>query len=99
MVVGIDPETGRLGMPSPEDMLQLSAPERIGLMRSAAGLEAVRLPDGTVMINLQGRFMDYSVVRLDAAGRPRIGCVDDPRSLSRFLGTGEAAPEPVLEVK
>ncbi len=101
MVVGINPETGRLGMPSREDLLQLSPPERIGLLRSAAGLVAVRLPDGSMMLNLQGRFMDYSIVRLDAAGHPRLGCVDDAAGLARWFGAREpqSAPAPALEVK
>ncbi len=109
MVVGVDPETGRLGMPSPGQMgqllpsesLLLSPAERTGLLRTATGLEAVRLPDGSMKIDLQGRFMDYSVMRLDAGGRPRHGCVDDAAALSRWLGGCDdgPAPAPVLEVK
>jgi hypothetical protein len=97
MVVGIDPETGRLGMPTQDQMLQLSPIEKTGLLRTTAGLQTVRLADGTVMLNLQGRFMDYSVVRLDANGRPRVGCVDDVRALGRWLGAGEPVSAPVLE--
>jgi hypothetical protein len=109
MVVAIDPETGRLGMPTAEQLgallpagsLQLSPSERTGLLRTSAGLAAVRRADGSVMIDLQGRFMDYSVVRLDANGRPRLGCVDDAAALSRWLGECESAPRsaPALEVK
>jgi hypothetical protein len=97
MVVGLDPETGRLGMPSADQMLQLSAVERTGMLRSTAGLTSVRRADGSTMVNLQGRFMDYSVARLDAAGRPRLGCVEDSLDLARFLGAGPSAP--ALEVK
>jgi hypothetical protein len=97
MVVGIDPETGLLGMPSQDQMLQLSAVERTGMLRSTAGLTSVRRADGSTMVNLQGRFMDYSVARLDAAGRPRLGCVEDSLDLARFLGAGPSAP--ALEVK
>ena len=101
MVVAVDPETGLLGLPSQDDMLQLSVAEKTGLSRSAAGLAAVRMPGGAVMVNLQGRFMDYSVVRLDAGGRPRLGCLDDASALSRWLGECESAPRtaPALEVK
>jgi hypothetical protein len=99
MLVGIDPETGLLGMPSPEQVLQLSPSEKTGLLHTDAGLTPVRLPDGTLKLDLQGRYMEYSVVRLDAQGRPRSGCIDDVRALARWLGTGESAPVPVLEEK
>jgi len=101
LVVAVDPETGRLGLPSADQMLLLSPSERTGLMRTTTGLVAVRLPNGAMMINLQGRFMDYSVVGIDSCGRPRLGCVDDAGALSRWLDAGAPAPAPtpVLEVK
>ena len=101
MVVAIDPETGRLGVPSVEQIGQLSAAEKTGLLRTPAGLTSVRRADGSVMVNLQGRFMEYSVVRLDASGRPRLGCVDEAAALSHWLVGCEdvPAPTPVPEVK
>lgn len=97
MVVGFDPETGSLGMPSRDDLLQLSSAERTGLLRMSAGLSPVRLPDGTLMIPLEGRFMDYSVVRRDASGRLRAGCVDDVRALARWFDTGAPVAAPIVE--
>jgi hypothetical protein len=99
MVVGIDPETGRLGLPSSDQMLQLSPAEKTGLLRTSAGLTPVRLPDGTVKVDLQGRFLDFSVVRLDANGRLQVGCVEDASGLARWMGTSPSAPAPALEVK
>ena len=99
MVVGIDPETGRLGLPSSDQMLQLSPAEKTGLLRTSEGLTPVRLPDGTVKVDLQGRFLDFSVVRLDANGRLQIGCVEDAPGLARWMDTTPSAPAPALEVK
>ena len=44
MVIAIDPETGRLGMPTAAQMLELSAAERTGLLRTSEGLTEVRSP-------------------------------------------------------
>jgi hypothetical protein len=98
-VVAIDPTTGQLVMPTPEQMLQLSPPEQVGLLRTADDLPEVRFPDGTVMLDLQGRFMEYSVAQFDASSRPRVGCVDDLASLLLWLTGGAPAPAATLEEK
>jgi hypothetical protein len=99
MVVAIDPETGALTLPTPEQMLALTPQERTGLLRTTAGLQAVRLPDGTVMLDLQGRFMEFAVVQLDAQGRPYFRCLDDPAALRRALLECAPAPAPAAEEK
>lgn len=93
-VIAVDPETGRLGMPSAAQMLELSAAERTGLLRSSAGLESVRLPDGSWMVDLQGRFQSFTVVRLDALGGRRFVHADEPSALWRALTAPPAHPLP-----
>ena len=97
MVMGIDPETGALGMPSPEQMLELTAQERTGLLRTGEGLSEVRLPSGAVMVDLQGQFMEYSVIQLDATGRPTFSCVSGEDLLRRLLAPRAPAPAPAPE--
>lgn len=99
MIIAIDPETGAIVPPSAAQVLRLTSAERTGLQRSSAGLTQVRLPNGTVMVDLQGRFMEYSVLRLDLQGRPRAACMDDERALLQWLTSSEPAPTPVLEEK
>jgi hypothetical protein len=99
MVVGIDPETGVLGMPSPEQMLQLTPQERTGLLRSGEGLTEVRLPNGAMMVDLQGQFMEYSLIRLDPMGRPSFSCVNDEALLRRLLASRAPASSPAPEEK
>ena len=99
MMIAIDPETGALVPPSAAQMLRLTSAERTGLLRSSEGLTEVRLPNGTVMVDLQGRFMEYSVLRLNLQGRPRLGCVDDERALLHWLTSREPAPTTVCEEK
>ena len=97
MVIAVDPETGALGLPSPEQMLELTAQERTGLLRTSAGLTEVRLPDGAVMVDLQGRFMEYTVLRIDPLGHLRFSDVDEERALIEALTRPVPAPAPIWE--
>ena len=75
MVVGIDPETGALGMPSPEQLRALRITEGEALSTSSEGLIFIHRPDGAVGVDLQGRFQDYAVARIGSDGRPIFGCI------------------------
>ncbi|MEK7316600.1 MAG: hypothetical protein AAB011_10485, partial [Candidatus Eisenbacteria bacterium] len=79
MVVGIDPVTGKVGMPSREfrDALREShaAP---ALSRSMDGLQVIHRPDGSKMVDLKGRFQEYSVIRIAPDGRKEQLCVQGP---------------------
>jgi len=97
MVVSIEPGTGRLVMPSPEDMLLLSAAERTGLLRTSAGLTEVRLPNGAVMVDLQGRFMEFTVVRRDLQGRLHFLGVNEAPAVLHLLDPHTPAPTPAYE--
>jgi hypothetical protein len=97
MVVSIEPETGRLVMPSAAELQRLSAAERTGLLRTSAGLTEVRLPNGAVMVDLQGRFMEFTVVRRDLQGRLHFLGVDEAPALLRQLDPRAPAPTPACE--
>jgi hypothetical protein len=99
MLVAIDPETGGLVPPTADQVRRLTAVERTGLMRTAEGLTEVRLPDGSVMMDLQGRFMEFSLARLDRAGCPHFLCVSDEAELRTFLARRTPMPPPTLEEK
>jgi hypothetical protein len=77
----INPETGKLGGPPPGiDPPGLSIAEQHRLSRSEEGLEKQQLPDGTLLVNLQGRFQSMSVVSKTPDGKMHITCshsVDD----------------------
>lgn len=71
----IDPETRKLGSPPPGIVpLGLSIAEQNKLSRSEAGLEKRQLPDGTLLVNLQGRFQNMSVVSKTRDGKTHITC-------------------------
>ena len=92
MVVGVDPETGRLGPPTPEQRAALGLTEFDALNRSSEGLVEVHHPDGSVSIDLQGRFQEFAVVHMDPAGKPVVECLDDRAAVERALK--QAAPAP-----
>jgi hypothetical protein len=73
--VFINPETGKLGGPPPGvEPPGLSIATQNRLSRSSDGLQAQQLPDGTVLMNLQGRFQNMSVVTLDEHGEALLIC-------------------------
>lgn len=87
MVTGLDPETGRPGKPTAS---QRAAMRMRDLDRSSEGLRETRRPDGTRVIELEGRFQEYAIVRILPDGRKEQSCVQGPM-LERALG-GDAPP-------
>lgn len=78
--IAIDPVTGDwIGMPAGGAGLETS------LNRSSQGLVPYRLPDGGVGVDLQGRFMNASVVRLGADGQLETICTEDHDHAEDFL--------------
>lgn len=79
MVVGIDPETGKVGMPSREfrDAVRESHASA-AMSRSMQGLQVIHRPDGSKMIDLKDRFQEYTVIRITPDGRKEQVCVQGP---------------------
>jgi hypothetical protein len=99
--VFLDPETGEVGPPPPGTpsvtALQppgLSPETRQKLDRSSQGLQAQTLPDGTRLLNLQGRFQNFSVVTLDQHGEAHLSCNHSAGEVERAL---EQGADPVAE--
>jgi len=78
-VVAIDPKTGKMVMPSPEQMQRLSAAaaQEPTVSRNAEGLIERHYPNGMVEIDLAGRFQDYATVRIRPDGTKEFHCVTD----------------------
>ena len=97
MLIGIDPETGKLGMPTREQWNELSDLEQQRLDHSSAGLIEVHHPDGSVSVDLQGRFQEFATVRIGPDGKLIFQCVDGAENAERalkgpILGPAEVAP-------
>jgi hypothetical protein len=63
-----------------------------GLLRTTSGLSAVRLANGAMMLDLQGRYREYIVARIAPDGRPVVSCVHGTAAVRRALDPGAAAP-------
>jgi len=92
MRVAIDPETGHITVPRPEDsgLQPLWSMSRL----PGAPLPMVRLEDGSWMVDLTGIFLTSAVASIGWDGRPTIGCAEfgvDPEEYLRWL-TLTAAP-------
>lgn len=98
MIAAVDPKTGKLVEPTPEQIRALTSPAGSTVSRSAEGLVEVHRPDGSVMIDLQGRFQDYAVARIGPDGKPVISCVPDSAAALRAL-RDSVVPPPSPEEK
>ena len=91
MAIERDPETGGW-KPATRVDFQPTGPGGIDLNQSIEDLPIVVMPDGSLMVDLQGRFASFSVVRRDASGRLVFGCIHDRKEFERFLDPAGAAP-------
>lgn len=80
MVVAIDPETGEAGMPSEQQLAEMKLTEAEAVDRDHGGV-VTQFPNGTVMLDLQGRNQDYAVVKRTADGKVVAGCIQRPEDL------------------
>jgi hypothetical protein len=97
MLVAIDPETGALVPPTAEQMRILTAAERTGLLRTSVGLPEIQGPNGAIGVDLQGRFMEFTVVRLDLQGRLHFLGVNEAPAMLRLLDPRTPTPTPACE--
>ena len=62
--------------------------------QSTDGLVQVQNPDGSVSVDLQGRFQNVMVVRKNDDGSVNQACIDNPEAASAFLNS---SPKPAEE--
>ncbi len=94
MIVTIDPETGRITAPTPAVLAQLLGTRDLTLNHSTEGLVERRMPDGSYMLDLQGRFREYYLVRIDADGGLHPSCLNESDAILKTLLT---PPAPAAE--
>lgn len=88
MRIYMDPETGTYGpLPAGAEPVVSINP----LNDSDEGLVRVQLPDGSLMVDLQGRFQEYFVVQMTPSGKRVVKCVQDPKQVP---ATSAVVPQP-----
>ena len=73
MRIFLDPETGEIGPPT----AAATGLETEANSEDMTGLQQVQLPDGSYMVDLQGRFEESMVIQLDANGHRVVSCTRD----------------------
>ena len=90
MRVAIDPETGEF-VPAVDKAADVQLQQL--LRRDSDGLVEVVHPDGSVSIDLEGRFMNASLARIDADGELETICTTNHDHAQDFLSDEGAVRE------
>ena len=84
--VQVDSQTGKLKPLSPEEAKRLAEELKKMLNKSADGLTQVQHDDGSVSMDLEGRFQHVVIARAREDGTVSMSCVDNPRAAASALG-------------
>ena len=82
----VDTQTGQVKPLTPQEAQQLANGLAPMLDNSTDGLVQVHHADGSVSMDLQGRFQNVAVVKVNTDGTIEQGCVDNPRAAAKFFG-------------
>lgn len=84
--IQVDPQTGQIKPLTPEEAKQLADGLKTMLNKSSDGLVQVQHTDGSVSMDLEGRFQNVAVARVNADGTLEQSCVDEPLQAAQFFG-------------
>ena len=85
----VDNQTGKRRLPNAEETLELVNTLTAMTNNSTAGLQETTLPNGTKVIDLQGRFAPVTLARPKADGTMEVKCVTSFAEAAEFLGLVE----------
>lgn len=84
--VQVDSRTGQMQELTPEQARKLAAGLHQMVNKSTEGLVQVQHADGSVSMDLEGRFQNVAVARVNKDGDVTQSCVDSPQSAGAFFG-------------
>ena len=85
LVIALDRDTGQARALTAEESAKLAAAIKDLVNQSADGLVQVRRADGSVSMNLQGRFQNVLLAKKTDSGTIDQACVDNVDAASAFL--------------
>ena len=89
-VAAVDAQ-GKLRPPTREEVKALLEAADRSLLQSADGLRERQLPNGAVVVDLDGRFESVSLAKIEG-GKVSTRCVESPEEARRFLEPGSPPP-------
>jgi len=81
----LDPQTGQVRPLTQEEAQRMAEGIKQLVNQSTDGLQSVRHSDGSVSIDLQGRFQNMAVAKRDEDGKLTQSCVDNPKAAAVFF--------------
>jgi len=84
--VSFQPQTGQIRPLTQDEAQKLADGIKQLVNQSTDGLQSVRHADGTVELNLDGRFQNMAVARRNADGTVTESCIDNPKVAADFFG-------------
>src|SRR5215212_3934644 len=92
--VQVDSQTGQIKPLTPEEARKLADGLKVMLNKSTEGLVEEHNADGSVTMDLQGRFQNVTVARVNDDGTISQSCVDNRRAAASFFGIDPKLLEP-----
>jgi hypothetical protein len=83
--VEVDSQTGQMKELTPEEARKLAAGLKQMVNQSTDGLVQLQHADGSVSMDLEGRFQNVTVARVSEDGVTQ-SCVDNPQAAGEFFG-------------
>jgi hypothetical protein len=87
--VSVDPVTGRLQPPTPEEAAKLTAALYKMVSRETENLVVIQNEDGSRMASLDDAFQEVAMATRDRKGNVRVHCVNTPAQAERLLSGAE----------
>ena len=84
--VQVDSQTGQIAGLTPEEARRLAAGLKQLVNQSTEGLVELQHSDGSVSVDLKGRFQNVTVARVNKDGSVSKSCLDNPRAAAKFFG-------------
>ena len=92
--VQIDPQTGQVQPLTPDEARRLAEGLKEMANQSSEGLKQVKHADGSVSMDLEGRFQNVAVARKEADGTVAQSCIDNPQAGAAFFRIDPKLVEP-----
>lgn len=83
--VQVDSKTGQIKELTPQEAQQLAEGLKGMFNKSTEGLVTVRESDGSLSMDLEGRFQNVTVARTNEDGSVSQSCVDNPKAAANFF--------------